>query len=102
VVDQRAVARPGSGVEHAVVEGLDAVTADLVAGGVQQFGLRCPVAGDEAMTVRGGGVAWRLRLDDRDAAVGAAEHERGAQARRAADDGRESRGSVSVSMHPSG
>ena len=75
-------------LDDLVVDDLDAVAADLVSRRREEVGGWHPVAGEEALHVRGGSVPRRSGVDDDDAAPGAAEHERGAQAgRTAADDG---------------
>ena len=50
-----------------------AVPGHLVAAQPQQLGGREPVAGEEALHVRGGGVAGLARVDHRDAAPGAGQ-----------------------------
>ena len=86
------------GVDDAVEDQFDAVAADLGAAGGQQLGRGRPVAGEEALHVRGGGVAWLAGVDDDHAPAGASEHERRAQAGGAAADDRDVVG-VSVGVH---
>jgi hypothetical protein len=75
-------------VDHAVLDELDAVALDLGARGGEQLRRRHPVAREEPLHVRGGGVAGRARVDDEHSTACTAQDERGAQAGGAAADDR--------------
>ena len=75
-------------VDDAVLDELDAVAQRPRRGRREQLGRGSPVAGEEALHVRGRGVARRAGVDDDHAAPGAAEHERRGQAGGAAADDR--------------
>ena len=69
----------GRRVHHAVLDDLHAVAPDLGPRGAERLGRGHPVAGQEPLHVRGGGVPRRSRVDDHDPAPRPAEHERRAQ-----------------------
>jgi hypothetical protein len=91
----------GGGVDDAIIEEPDAVATGLGAAAEQQLARRRPVARVEALHVRGGGVAWRARVDHHNAAAGAPEHERGAPTRGPTTDDRHVKVELSVSMRRS-
>ena len=78
--------KPAVDVDDLVLDELDAVAAHLARAGRQEVGGRHPVAREEALHVRRRGVSRRAGVDDGDPAPRPAEHERRAQAGRAAAD----------------
>ena len=67
-------------LDHLVLDQVDPVAAHFCPAGFEEGGGAHPVAGQEALHVRRGGVSRRAGVDDRDAAPRTAENERGTEA----------------------